>query len=169
MHPTPLWWYFHVSDMIWATFFIFRWHVFMFFFCESVPNHEASKPRSLEASKPRSLEASSCLGGNREAKSIYQESIENKKNRQIWCRWYHSQQNDLTKKMHLITYPETYDTSSKIQLFHLRLNCSKFNISIPLIPRLYASSCFGGNREAKSIQFLAPQISSAGPPRGSHW
>ena len=31
MHPTPFWWYFDVSDMIWANFFIFRWHFFMVF------------------------------------------------------------------------------------------------------------------------------------------
>ena len=34
--------------------------------------------------------------------------------------------------MRLIAYPETYDTPSKIQLFHPRPHCSKFDISIPL-------------------------------------
>ena len=58
---------------------------------------------------------------------------EKHKFRQNWYRWHHSKQNDLTKKMHLITYPETYETPSKIQLFHPRSNYSKFNISIPLI------------------------------------
>ena len=38
--------------------------------------------------------------------------------------------------MRLITYPETYETPSKIQLFHPRPNCSKFNISIPLTSML---------------------------------
>ena len=56
--------------------------------------------------------------------------------RQNWCRWYHSTRNDLTKKMRLIAYPEAYDTPSKIQLFHRRPHCSKFNISIPLTSML---------------------------------
>ena len=65
---------------------------------------------------------------------MYGKSKENQRKhklRQNWCRWYHSTRNNLTKKIRLIAYRETYDTPSKIQWFHPRPNCSKFNISIP--------------------------------------
>ena len=57
----------------------------------------------------------------------YKENQLKHKLRQNWCRWYHSKRNDLTKKMRLITYPETCENPSKDQFFHPRPNCSTFN------------------------------------------
>ena len=57
--------------------------------------------------------------------------------------------------MRLITYPETYETSSKSQLSHPRPNYSKFNISIPVIsssrPRVASAGIAKRNQSAEAL------------------
>ena len=102
---------------------------------------------------------------------IYGESFENHKFCQSCCRWYHSTQNGLTKKMRPITYPATYETPSNNQLFHPRPNCSKFNWFRFAIPaeatRGFEASRLRGFEAARLRDFVAWILESL-IPAGAH-